>query len=146
MMRWTEKDIAAFEERRKEWEKEGTVRTHKLIEPKEKIERKKGRGRVSKYGNIRTEVKGMKFDSRREARRWMVLRLEERAGEIRDLRRQVEYPLTVNGMTVAVYRADFTYLRKGELVVEDSKGFRTEVFRLKAKLMLACHGVVVSES
>ena len=147
-MRWTDEDIKAFEERRKQWDATGTVRTHTVngIEDAKPSPRKSGRGRVSKYGNIRAEAAGMKFDSRREARRWMALRREERAGAIRNLKRQIVYPITVNGMHVCDYRADFVYERDGELVVEDSKGFRTDTYRLKAKLMLACHGLTVLES
>lgn len=147
-MRWTPEDIKAFEERRKTWDATGTMRTHTVngIEDAKPAPRKSGRGRVSKYGNIRTEAAGMKFDSRREAMRWMVLRLEERAGEIRDLKRQIVYPIVVNGLHICDYRADFVYVKRGELVVEDSKGFTTREYKLKAKLMLAVHGLTVLES
>jgi hypothetical protein len=145
--RWTPEALEAFQKRRKQWEQTGQVRTHRINAPEDiRKERKPGRGRVSKYGNIRTEAAGMKFDSRREARRWMVLRLEERAGAIESLQRQVVYPIKVNGIHICDYIADFVYEREGEIVIEDSKGFRTDLYRLKAKLMLACHDVKVVES
>lgn len=67
----------------------------------------------------------------------------ERAGLISDLERQVTYDLTVNGVRVARIKPDFRYQRDGETVVEDvkSKPTMTPVFRLKAKLLQAIHGV-----
>ena len=66
------------------------------------------------------------FDSKGEARRWMRLRLLERAGEISELQRQVPFPLftlTELGKPVqfAVYVADYTYVEKGQKIVEDHK-------------------------
>jgi len=45
----------------------------------------------SKYRNRKTVVDGITFDSKREAARWQELKLLERAGEITELERQVEY-------------------------------------------------------
>lgn len=103
---------------------------------------------VRKYRNIPTEVDGITFASRREANRWSQLRLMEKAKVIRDLKRQVEYRLEVNGQLICKYRADFTYFDTtagpgGSWVTEDAKGFETPEFKLKAKLMLACHGIEV---
>jgi hypothetical protein len=139
-MRWTEDDVKAFETRKGA----ATVRTH-LIEPKAAQATKRG-GRNGKYGNVKTEADGMTFDSKREARRWMTLRMEELAGTIQKLERQVVYPLVVNGLHICDYRADHVYERDGAVVVEDSKGYRTQEFKLKAKLMMACHGIAVVES
>lgn len=110
--------------------------------------------RQSKFGNRKTVVDGITFDSAKEARRWQQLRLEERAGNIRDLKRQVPFPITStnshNGARVAVakYFADFTYWRiqpdGDELyVVEDAKGVRTDVFNLKKKLVEQEHGIEI---
>jgi hypothetical protein len=82
---------------------------------------------------------------KREANRWRELTLEQRAGKITGLRRQVPFSLNVNREHVAVYRADFVYHREGNLVVEDAKGHRTEIYVLKRKLMLAIHGIEVQE-
>ena len=54
----------------------------------------------SKYGNRKTEIDGLTFDSAKEAKRWGELKLLERAGRIRKLRRQVSYDLLVNGRKV----------------------------------------------
>ncbi len=100
----------------------------------------------SKYRNVRCEVNGERFDSKREAQRWHQLKLEQRAGLIINLQRQVPFELTVNGRKVAKYVADFTYMRDGEAITEDVKGARTAVYILKSKLMLACHGITILET
>jgi hypothetical protein len=96
-----------------------------------------------KYGAQAVKVDGIKFPSKREARRWSELRLLERAGRIEDLKRQVRFVLDVNAVPICHYVADFTYREAGRLVVEDTKGVQTDVFKIKAKLMLACHGIAV---
>jgi hypothetical protein len=101
----------------------------------------------SKYRNVRVVVDGLKFDSKREAARWQELKLLERSGEIRDLERQQRYRLFVNGTHICDYVADFTYwVRRGDYVVEDSKGVKTEGYRLKKKLMQALHGIEITET
>lgn len=111
--------------------------------------------RGTKYGNRRVRaLTGEVLDSRREARRYQELLLLQRAGEITDLRRQVKYVLipTQRGKDGRVierecsYYADFVYCdRSGAEVVEDAKGFRTEVYRIKRKLMLQVYGVRIVE-
>ena len=99
----------------------------------------------SKYGNRKTVLDGMVFDSAGESHRWAELKLLERAGQIHDLRRQVEFSCEVNGHLVTKYLADFTYTEDGQKVVEDfkSKPTETALFRIKAKLLFACHGIVI---
>lgn len=142
--RWTPEAVADHERRMEQLKAEGRVKTHR-IEKEPRAANRRG-GRVSKYGNIRVEADGQKFDSKAERGRWMDLRLLETAGEIKDLTRQITYPLEVNGVHICDYKADFVYIEKDELVVEDTKGYRTREFMLKAKLMLACHGITILES
>jgi len=80
------------------------------------------------------------FDSISERNRWTELCLLERAGKITNLRRQVRFPLVVNGKRVCDYIADFVYVENGTEVVEDVKGFATAVFKLKSKLFTAVYG------
>ena len=103
--------------------------------------------RRQKYGAIRTTVNGITFASRAEARRYQALLLLERAGEIRDLELQPAYPFVIKGILVGTYRADFRYRVPGQPVpvVEDVKGVRTPVYRLKAKLMQAIYGITIQE-
>lgn len=108
----------------------------------------------AKYGNRKVTIDGETFDSLAEARRWGDLLLLQRAGRITELRRQVPYVLVpaipktrdLPAQRAVTYVADFVYRdRERRLVVEDVKGVRTEVYKLKAKLMRWAHGVVVKE-
>lgn len=109
----------------------------------------------TKYRNRKVIYGDTVFDSRKEQRRYTELSLMERAGAIKDLRRQVKYlliPSQKRGKKViereCSYYADFVYTdtRTGETVVEDCKGFRTEVYRIKKKLMLERYGIEVTET
>lgn len=101
---------------------------------------------MSKYRNIQTLVFGEVLDSRREASRYLQLRAMQDAGEVKNLRRQVDYPIVVNGVKICKYVADFVYEQNGRQVVEDSKGYRTREYRLKKKLMKAVYGIEIVES
>lgn len=100
----------------------------------------------SKYRNVRTAVGNEVYDSRREARDHQDLKLLEKAGEISDIKRQVSFDLEVNGELICRYKADFTYLEKGKLVVRDTKGVRTVVYIIKRKLMKAVWNIEILES
>lgn len=106
----------------------------------------------SKYHNKKVTLDGITFDSRKEAKRYQELRLLERAGAISDLQRQVAFILIpsqkVDGKVVerpVKYLADFVYTEDGEMVVEDTKGFKTADYIIKRKLMLYVHGVQIRE-
>lgn len=99
---------------------------------------------MTKYHAIPTEVDGIRFQSKAEARRYAELRLLQRAGQIADLRVHPRYPLVVNGVKCGYYEADFAYREGEQEVVEDVKGVATAVFQLKAKLVKALHGVTVT--
>lgn len=112
----------------------------------------------SKFRNKKTPVDGITFSSRREAKRYQELKILQQAGEIAELKLQPSWTFYVDGNPVLIrsqgfpngrlakFVADFSYVTKdGEFVVEDSKGFRTDVFKWKKALMEACHGIVVRE-
>lgn len=103
---------------------------------------------MSKYNNRRVNTPDGWFDSQRELSRWGELKLLERAGKIKDLKRQVNFELIprIGGMRAIIYRADFVYEEKGKQVVEDSKGFRDRVYKLKCRLMLWRHNVAILET
>jgi len=96
----------------------------------------------SKYGANKTSIDGIKFDSQKEANRYLDLLVLEKAGLIQDLHRQVRFELQPsykkNGKTIRpiYYVADFVYYDtfKGQKIVEDTKGYRTEIYKLKKKL------------
>jgi hypothetical protein len=109
---------------------------------------------MSKYGNRKTVVDGIKYESVREAKRGAELRLMERAGIISDLQRQVKYTLIPaqkrGGKTVerpVTYIADYQYMENGETVVEDVKSpaTRTPQYIIKRKLMLQKYGIWVRD-
>ena len=107
--------------------------------------------RPPKYRNTVTYVDGKRFASKREAERYQALVLKERAGQIMNLRLHTRWPLIVNGLKIADYEDDFNYSEilagsiSGGIVVEDAKGVRTPVYRLKKKLMKALHNIDVRE-
>lgn len=102
----------------------------------------------SKYHNIRVETPEGKFDSKREAERFYELRLMERAGLIKGLARQVRYELIpkIGSYRATYYYADFVYEQDGKTIVEDVKGIKTEVYKLKKKLLLWRYGVEIKET
>ncbi len=109
-----------------------------------------GMSGTQKYRNKPTEVDGIKFPSKKEARRWKDLNLLLNAGRIRNLERQVVFDLHVCGIKICAYRADFVYQEwtNGEWVevVEDAKGYPTPEYKLKRKLMAAVHKIAIRES
>lgn len=103
---------------------------------------------MSKYHSVQAVVDGIVFASRKEAARYQELRLSEKAGIISDLRLQVPYELIPKcGRNRAIkYIADFEYRENGKTVVEDCKGMRTEVYRIKKKLMRFIKGIEIRET
>jgi hypothetical protein len=111
--------------------------------------KKQGRAR----GAQPTQVDGINFPSKKEARRYQELKILEQAQSVRRLRRQVTFPLIVKGWPVYEegYRADFTYYeldtdRDLVFVVEDAKGHKTEIYENKKRLMKAIYGIEIRES
>lgn len=91
---------------------------------------------MSKYNARRVTLDGIAFDSVAESRRYVELRLMERAGAIESLRVHPRYELLPkeNGQRAVRYEGDFEYREGGRVVCEDLKGVQTPVFRLKANL------------
>ena len=113
-----------------------------------------GGGKMRKYRNQKISMGDHNFDSKKEMNRFLELSLLQKSGEIEDLRCQVKYVLIpaqrdkqTNKLLEreCAYVADFTYLRGGRLVVEDTKGFRTKEYIIKRKLMLYRYGIRILE-
>lgn len=97
----------------------------------------------SKYQNRKTELDGVTYDSKKEARRAAELNLMLKNGEIITLARQVRFRLA-KGIE---YVADFVYTTKdGEQITEDVKGMKTDVYKLKKKLMKELRGIEILET
>lgn len=110
----------------------------------------------SKYHNraCRDLVDDLPFASRKELRRWNELKTLQQAGTITDLQRQVRFQFPLPDGTLlrytpsnraVTYIADFVYTENGQRVVEDAKGMRTDVYKIKAALMLGLNGIKIRE-
>lgn len=107
---------------------------------------------TSKYHAKKATVDGITFDSRKEADRYLTLKSMEEEGLIGDLRRQVRCELVpafdVDGRHYrpVFYVADFVYVEGGKTVVEDVKGMKTDVYKLKSKLFARRYGMSIKET
>ena len=104
---------------------------------------------MTKYNARRVVTEEGAFDSQREHKRWGDLKLMERAGKVKDLKRQVKFELIprIGKFRPIFFVADFTYRTiSGDLVVEDSKGYRNRLYLLKRRLMLWRHGIDIFET
>jgi hypothetical protein len=113
---------------------------------------KRANGPRMKYRNRHTRCdRGMKahtHDSMAERDRCFVLHLKQEQGEISGLMIHERFKLEVNGVLITTYEADFSYTIGGSLirfVVEDVKGVKTRDYVIKARLMLAIHGIDIVE-
>ena len=106
---------------------------------------------MSKYRNKKVEYKGIRFDSKKEYIRYLVLEDMQRKGEISGLQLQVPFvlvpPFQLNNIKYKgmKYVADFVYKKDGKIVVEDTKGYRTDVYKIKRKLMAYMHKIEIKE-
>lgn len=120
---------------------------------------------MSKYHNRKVKTyDGIVHDSRKEAVRWGELKLLEEQGKITELKRQMDFLLippqyeeietgkrkkkTKKKLVerAVTYRADFVYHdENGDIVVEDTKGFKTRDYIIKRKLMLWVYSIRIKE-
>lgn len=103
----------------------------------------------AKYRSLKAEVDGHKFHSRKEAKRYGELNALLMAGEIHCLAMQVPYEVYVKQKMVCKWVADFVYLvydgKTKKQIVEDVKGFRTPLYKLKKKLVEAFYDIEILE-
>lgn len=109
-----------------------------------------GQGRPQrghKYGAKRITIDGHTFPSLAEGRRYEELKLMQQQGHIKHLTLQPRYQIRIDGVLITTYVADFRYqdVETGETVVEDVKGFKTPVYKLKRKLMQVVNGIEIQE-
>lgn len=95
----------------------------------------------NKYKNKKVVYDGIKFDSKKEGAYYLKLKLLEEKGIISDLKLQVKFELQpkfqFGNKTIRAinYIADFTYIQDNKLHIVDTKGVRTDVYKLKKKMM-----------
>ena len=96
----------------------------------------------NKFKNKKIIIDGIKFDSKKEGYYYVYLKELEKTNKISNLQLQVKYELqpkfkydnkTYRSIT---YIADFVYEENGKTIVIDVKGFKTDVYKLKKKLLL----------
>ena len=123
-----------------------------VINAQKKQDRAKRPKKESKYGNQEIEIDGFKFDSKGEGYRYLELKTMMRAGAISNLRLQVPFELApaaiVDGKKkpALIYIADFVYRKDNRWVVEDFKGVRTDVYKIKRHLMKTVHRIDIFET
>lgn len=92
----------------------------------------------SKYNAQKTEYNGVLYHSRLEARYAQYLDTLKKAGKIKSWKGQVRIPLTINGAKICVYVVDFQVEHvNGSLELVETKGYWTDVAKLKLKLFQA---------
>lgn len=105
----------------------------------------------SKYKNKKIVYNGIKFDSKKEYAYYIKLKLLEDSNKIQDLKRQVKYELqpsyrfkdkTIRAIN---YIADFEYIENGVKHIIDTKGFRTEVYKIKKKMFEYKYNIEIEE-
>ena len=106
----------------------------------------------NKYGAKKTVVGDVKFDSKKEAGRWIELQLLQRAGKITDLARQVKVelqgqngPLLTRTGRKMKLTFDFSYRDQGVLIYEDTKGYLTRDYEVRVAVARAM-GLEVRET
>jgi hypothetical protein len=105
------------------------------------------RGGRSKYGAKACVIDGHRFASHKEGRRYRELVTLESGHVIGGLELQPKYLILINGRKCGEYRGDFRYTDLETLaeIVEDVKGVRTPVYKLKKKLVEAIYGIEILE-
>jgi len=107
----------------------------------------------NKYKNKTVEYHGIKFDSKKEMAYYLKLKILQEKGLIEQLELQKEYELQpsfkIKDKTYRkiTYKTDFSYISKedNKLHIVDVKGFKTEVYKLKKKMMAYKYGIEIEE-
>ena len=107
---------------------------------------------MSKYKNKKVVVDNILFDSKKEANYYTKLKILRDAGKILDLELQKRFVLQqgfkLHGKTyrAITYIADFVYKdQEGQTHVVDTKGYRTQVYKIKKKLFMKKFGIEIEE-
>lgn len=102
--------------------------------------------RYNKYKNVKTEIDGIIFDSKKEARHYSNLKMMMKCGRINFFDVKVKYEIARIGKRTRSYIADFVVTNNdGSVEVHDVKGVKTPVYNLKKFLMEERHGIKIVE-
>lgn len=95
-----------------------------------------------KFRNVPTDVNGIKFSSKKEAKHWADLELAKRSGILLFALRQVPFHLPGN----VRYVVDFVeFWASGEVRFVDVKGFKTQMYKVKKKMIEAEYPIQITE-
>lgn len=104
---------------------------------------------MRKYRNIPVAIDGIRFASKKEANRYTELRLMLRTGEIIELKLQPkwQFPIKFDSGRHITYTADFQYIDcdTARVIIEDVKGFRTKVYKIKKAMLKYFNDIDVTE-
>lgn len=99
--------------------------------------------KFNKYGNKKVVINNINFHSKKEAYRYQELLFLAKIGkiEIDENFLQPKFKIEINGFHICYYIADFRYLdiEKSIWIVEDVKGFKTPLYKIKAKMFKAIY-------
>ena len=110
------------------------------------VDKKKNNNRFKVSPVEERTLGGVVFASKKEMKRYAELRLLERAGEVQDLELQPEFRVSINGEHFCTYTADFSYIEKGQRVIEELKSTGTAkdaAYRLRKKAAELFYGIKV---
>ena len=94
-----------------------------------------------KYGNARVSFQGQKFDSQGELEAYKAFKLQELAGAIRSVIRQVSMPLQGSGRRI---RLDFVVVENdGRIRWFDFKGYITPAWASKRDQVQSAYGITI---
>lgn len=100
----------------------------------------------SKYGNTKTVYNGQIFDSKKESLRAIELDFLQRVGVVKKWEPQPKFKFELNGQKICTYVADFKVeYPDGHIEIEDVKGFKTAIYRVKKKMLKAFYGIDIKE-
>ena len=118
-----------------------SINQFKTLFPQQAAELERAEMKKSKYGNVKTEFEGLKFDSKKEAAYYSKLALLQKSGIIVSIYPQPVFILqdsyVKDGKKIRAinYRADFMVEYKdGHTEVVDVKGYKNKVYELKKKM------------
>lgn len=136
MIRWTEEDYENYLKRKKE------DSNKKVALKTEKTEQEDKKPKKSKFRNEKTVIDGIVFDSKKEANYYKELQMLKKAGIVTDFELQPKFVLQPSyykdGKKIQpiTYKADFKVCYSdGRIEIVDTKGFETQVFKIKKKML-----------
>lgn len=100
----------------------------------------------TKYGNKKVTIDGYTFDSIFEGQYYGKLKMLKLAGQIKDFKMQVPFPVNINGKHVFKYIADFVVTENDNTAqIHEVKGYKTDVYKLKKKCIEAYYNIKIKE-